>query len=412
MTPAAAQALAAQVVGRCRLLATITDVPGETTRTFLSDAMRRTNDQVTAWMRDAGMDVHTDAAGNLHGVLSGTAPNAAPFLLVSHLDTVPNAGAFDGVLGVVMALALATHLGSTLPFPLQVIALSEEEGVRFGVPFLGSRALVGTVDAALLARQDRAGTTVRAAITGYGLNCDDLPTAKLTHARGSLEFHIEQGPVLETENLPLGVVESIAGQSHFVLCFRGVSNHAGTTPMDLRRDALIGAATWIARVETISRGMDGVVATVGSVQVSPGARNVVPGQVRCTLDVRAANDDVRLAAAAHLVAEAHAVADARGLVVETVETPQQLAVAMDPALTSLLAEAVAAAGLPIRRMTSGAGHDSMVLASHLPATMLFLRTPGGLSHHPDETVATADVAAALQVGARFLNLLRQEEDTR
>lgn len=411
MTPATAQAMAELVVERCRVLATITDVPGETTRTFLSDAMRRANEQVGAWMRDAGMDVHTDAAGNLHGILHGTAPNAAPFLLVSHLDTVPNAGAFDGVLGVVMALALATHVGSTLPFPLQVIALSEEEGVRFGVPFLGSRALAGTLDAALLARQDRAGTTVRAAIEQYGLSCDRLPAAKLTHARGSLEFHIEQGPVLEAEHLPLGVVEHIAGQSHFNLCFRGESNHAGTTPMTLRRDALVAAATWVARVETIAREIDGVVATVGSLQLSPGARNVVPGQVRCTLDVRAANDHVRVDAATRLIAEAHAIADARNLAVETVETLQQHAVAMDAALTDLLADAIAAAGFAVRRMTSGAGHDSMILAPHLPATMLFLRTPGGLSHHPDEAVATADVEAALRVGAQFLDMLRSRGDT-
>ncbi len=404
-------ATAEQVVARCRTLARITDVPGQTTRTFLSHGMRRANAQVATWMQELGMATHTDAAGNLHGVLPGTHADAAPLLLVSHLDTVPDAGAFDGVLGVVLALALVSRTGGALPFPLRVIALSEEEGVRFGTPFLGSRALVGTLDEALLARTDREGVSVRDAIVAYGLHCEDLPAARLARTLGCLEFHIEQGPILEAEELPLGVVEAIAGQSHCEVCFLGTANHAGTTPMHLRRDAMVTAALWIGQVEMMTRSVDGVVATVGAVRVLPGARNVVPGEVRCTLDVRSAQDTVRRAQAARLVGLAREIGAARGIAVDVQEGLQQDAVAMDPTLTQVLAEAVAASGLPMRRMTSGAGHDAMILAPHLPTTMLFLRTPSGLSHHPNESVATEDVAAALDVGAHFLQLLALRKGT-
>ncbi len=402
--------LAEEAVARCRLLAAITDVAGETTRTFLSEGMRRANAQVATWMQKAGLSVHTDAAGNLHGALAGTSSETAPFLLASHLDTVPNAGAFDGMLGVVLAIALAEQCGGSLPFPLRVVAFSEEEGVRFGVPFLGSRALVGELDDALLARTDRDGVPVREAIHDYGLNEDALPAAKLERALGYLEFHIEQGPTLEHENLPLGVVDGIAGQSHFALTFHGTANHAGTTPMNLRRDAMTAAAAWIGEVERTAQQAEGVVATVGSMAALPGVRNVIAGEVRCSLDVRSASDAAREAAAEKALALARGIGEARGIAV-TIETLlRQPTMPMDAALTSLLAEAVAAERFPVHHMTSGAGHDAMVVAPHLPTAMLFLRTPGGLSHHPDEAVHTADVASALQVGARFLHRLATDRE--
>ena len=410
-TPAEALTVAEDVVARCRVLAGVTDVAGETTRTFLSDGMRRANAQVAQWMAEAGMKVHTDDAGNLHGMLPGTVPHAATFALVSHLDTVPNAGAFDGVLGVLLAIALASYVGEVLPFPLRVIAFSEEEGVRFGVPFLGSRAVVGELGEALLRAQDRDGTTVREAIERYGLRCDDLPAARLPKTLGSLEFHIEQGPLLETESLPLGVVESVAGQSRFTVVFTGQANHAGTTPMHLRRDALTAAAAWVVQVEATAQHTPGLVATVGSITASPGARNVISGRVQCTLDVRAAKDAVRLQAADELAVLALQLGEARGVTVTVEDHREQAAVPMDAALTVLLEEAVRDAGLPVRRMTSGAGHDSMILAPHLPAAMLFLRTPGGLSHHPEEQVLCTDVAAALRVGLAFLQRLELREGT-
>lgn len=256
---------ATQVIARCRELARITDVEGETTRTFLSPAMRRANQLVATWMREAGLTTRVDAAGNLRGSRPSPHKNAKTLILASHLDTVPNAGAFDGVLGVMMALAVVDSLQDTaLPFHVEVIAFSEEEGVRFGVPFIGSRAIVGSMDDALLAREDLTGTSVRAAIHTYGLDAAQLPDAVVPDALGYLEFHIEQGPALESEGLPLGVVETIAGQSRYEVRFTGVANHAGTTPMPLRHDAMSAAAQWITEVETYARATRGLVATVGS----------------------------------------------------------------------------------------------------------------------------------------------------
>ena len=231
MVPPSSQAtaLAAEtLVARCREVATLSDIAGSTTRLFLGDGMRRANDRVAAWMRSAGMDVRMDEAGNLRG---RTAGDGAPLVIASHLDTVLDAGAFDGVLGVLMGVALVEMCGASLPFPLEVIAFSEEEGVRFGAPFIGSRAVVGSLDDALLSRQDSSGVSVREALALYGLRVEELQEAHLVEARGYVEFHIEQGPVLESEGLALGVVSSIAGQSRYTLTFTGSANHAGTTPM-------------------------------------------------------------------------------------------------------------------------------------------------------------------------------------
>ncbi len=393
-------ALASEVaVARCRELAVISDAEHGTTRTFLSKGMRRANDRVAAWMRAAGMDVRMDAAGNLRG---RTRVEGTPLVVASHLDTVPNAGAFDGVLGVMIGLGLAEMCGTSLPFPLELIGFSEEEGVRFGVPFIGSRAVVGLLDDALLSRQDDDGVSVRAAITAYGLDVERLPEARLTQARGYVEFHIEQGPVLESEGLAVGVVSSITGQSRYAVTFTGSANHAGTTPMHLRQDAVTAAAAWIVEVERYARETGGVVATVGSVRVQPDVGNAVAGSAVCSLDVRGAEDAVREQSVDYLLGVAEREGNARGVGVAVELRMQQNSVPMDDGLTQMLWDAVAETGLPVRRMVSGAGHDAMVIAPHIPAALLFLRTLGGLSHHPDESVRTEDVAAALRVGAGLL----------
>ena len=281
-----------KIIARCRELAQVTNVPGETTRTFLSPAMRRANDLVASWMSEAGLQVRVDAAGNLRGLRPSSVPGAKTFVLASHLDTVPNAGAFDGVLGVMIALALVKRLGdAALPFGLEVVAFSEEEGVRFGFPFIGSRALVGTLDDTLLARADANGVSVRDAIIAYGLDPARLPDAVLHNALGYLEFHIEQGPALGNEGLPLGVVESLVGQSRYDVVFTGQANHAGTTPMSLRHDAMCAAAEWIVEVERYANNAPGLVATNGSVSTLPGAGNVIAGERRRT---RAVPDNARL----------------------------------------------------------------------------------------------------------------------
>jgi allantoate deiminase len=385
-------------IERCRWIASRTERDGCTTRTFLSPPMRDVHDHLRAWMEELGMSVRVDPAGNLRGT---TGPGPA-VVIGSHLDTVPDAGAYDGVLGVVLGISLVQLLAGSSPVEIEVIGFSEEEGVRFGVPFIGSRALVGdAMD--VLAYTDSQGVSVRAALQSYGLDPERLADAQLSPgAMGFLEVHIEQGPVLDQLSAPLGVVETIAGQSRVELTFTGHANHAGTTPMGSRRDALTGAAEWVGAVERLAVSTPGLVATVGRVQATPNASNAINGRVTASLDVRHADDACRRRALSSLLTEAGRVADRRGLDVAHVQHLEQGAVPMAPSLTGALARAVAATGRQVHRMTSGAGHDAMIVARRLPAAMLFLRTPGGISHHPDEQVLEEDVAAALEVGVHWL----------
>jgi allantoate deiminase len=355
------------------------------------------------WMEEAGMEVCIDRAGNLRGLYGH---GARKLLIGSHVDTVPNAGPYDGVLGVVLAIALVRALGGRrLKFGIEVIAFSEEEGVRFGVPFIGSRALVGTLNEELLARRDARGITVAQAIRDFGLDAEGTGQ-EACPTLGYLEFHIEQGPVLDSLGLPLGVVTAIVGQSRFEVTFRGEANHAGTTPMQLRRDALAAAARWISLVERTARTTPGVVATVGALDVHPGAANVVPGEAIATLDVRHADDSVRRAVTGRLRCAAEKIGRRRNVAVEWRQQLDQAAVTCDTNLTAMLTRAVQA-NSPVHRMTSGAGHDAMIVAAIAPITMLFLRSPGGISHHPAESVHAADVDAALAAGMVFLEELER-----
>ena len=291
-----------------------------------------------------------------------------------------------------------------MPFTIEVVGFSEEEGVRFGVPFIGSRALVGSVDEDLLDRRDAHGLSVDEAIRDFGLDPSSIAQARAgTDAIGYVEFHIEQGPVLDGLGMPLAVVDTIVGQSRCTMTFTGSANHAGTTPMHARRDALAGAAEWIGQVERLARGTSGLVATVGRITAVPGAANVIVGTCEVSLDVRHRDDAARGAAVATLLEEARRIAVRRGLDVDWDTTLDQPSVAMNPALVATLERAVTARGLPVHHMASGAGHDAMIMAAQMPAAMLFLRSPGGISHHPDETVLEEDVAAALAVGSTFLD---------
>jgi allantoate deiminase len=390
------------VIGRCRLLAQFSEEPGFTTRTFLSQPMHQVHAHVRTWMEQAGMTVAIDHVGNIRGVYPATSGNAPCLFIGSHLDTVPHAGAFDGILGVLLGVALIERLGGRrLPFAIEVIGFSDEEGVRFGVPFIGSRAFVGDVDGKLLAR-------IADAITAFGLDPGRIgQECASDDALGYLEFHIEQGPLLESLGLPLGVVDAISGQTRLDVHFEGKANHAGTTPMNHRRDALAGAAEWITAVEREARAVPGVVATVGRVDVSPGAGNVIPGSATTSLDVRHANDAVRHELVTRLLRCAEQIATGRCLKFSWEQRLDQSAVAMDSDLVKMLELAVAATGCPVHRMASGAGHDAMIVARRMPAAMLFLRSPGGISHHPDETVLAEDVGAALEVGMRFLEELEK-----
>jgi allantoate deiminase len=383
---------------------------GRTTRRFLTPPMQALHQYLRARMEALGMAVRVDAAGNLLGLWQPANAPARRLLIGSHIDTVPDAGAFDGVLGVVMAIEFVELVKEMqLPLAIELIAFSDEEGVRFGVPFIGSRAVAGRFDSALLDRKDADGITMADAIRAFGLDPALMEEAALDeNAVGFLEIHIEQGPVLEAEKLSLAAVTTIVGQTRLSLEFEGEANHAGTTPMKLRRDALAAAAEWIGGVEQLARSTDGLVTTVGKIAVEPNAGNVIPGKATVSLDVRHAWDSARSGAVKQLLENAQETAEHRGLALQHQVQLEQPAVPMDERLTSFVSDAIEAAGMPVKRMTSGAGHDAMVVASRVPTTMLFLRSPGGLSHHPGEAVLEEDVDAALRVGRFFLNRVAAE----
>jgi allantoate deiminase len=296
-----------------------------------------------------------------------------------------------------------------LPLAIEVIAFSEEEGVRFGIPFIGSRAVAGRFDNALLERKDATGLTLADAIRAFELDPSRIEEAVLDENTAAFfEIHIEQGPVLEAEKLSVAGVSAVVGQTRMMLEFTGEANHAGTTPMVLRHDALAAAAEWINGVEQLAQSTDGLVATVGRIAVDPNAGNVVAGKATVSLDVRHPRDSVRMSAVKQLLENANAIAERRGMAVQHEAQMEQPAVPMDERLTSFVADAMEAAGIPTKHMTSGAGHDAMVLASRVPTTMLFLRSPGGLSHHPGEAVLEEDIDAALCVGRYFLERLAVE----
>jgi allantoate deiminase len=401
---------ATRVISRCREIAACTEVPGEITRLFLTPSMHSVHALLRNWMEAGGMTVHIDAIGNLRGLWPSVAPESPRLLIGSHLDTVPNAGPFDGVLGVVLGLAIVEELqGDHLPFAIEVVGFSEEEGIRFSKPFLGSLALVGKLDGETLARTDRNNVSIREAIQAYGLAPDQSPAEVLSNnVFAYLEFHIEQGPVLENDNLSLGIVEALVGQTRMQLIFTGQANHAGTTPMHLRHDAMAAAADWIVAVEEYASSRDGLVATVGKVETSPGSGNVIAGYVTASLDVRHADDTVRETAVIEIMHHAKIAGAKRGAYVTGHTLLEQPAVPLDRRLTAMLQNAATQAGIPSRTMTSGAGHDAMVLAPVIPSAMLFIRSPRGLSHHPDETVLPQDVEAALATAMEFLTQLRDD----
>jgi allantoate deiminase len=382
------------VMRRCDALGQISDEPGKLTRTFASPAMRRANQLVGSWMREDGLQVREDAAFNLLGRWNSKHPGAKTFLLGSHLDTVRDAGKYDGPLGVLTAVAAVQRLRerrAQLPFHLEIAGFSDEEGVRYQTAYLGSGAFAGKLAAGELAR-------IR-----------EKQIVKARRSRdeflGYAEVHIEQGPVLEEKNLPVGVVTAIAGQSRLRVEFVGVAGHAGTVPMNLRRDALAGAAEFVLAAESFAKKQPGLVATVGKIEAAPGASNVIPGRVTLTLDVRHQNDSRRLAAGRSFHANAKAIARRRGLKLTWLPVQQTGAVQCDKSLARIFRECVVRRGLEVLKLPSGAGHDAVALSAICPVAMLFVRCKNGVSHHPAESVKTADVAVALGVLTDFIQTL-------
>ena len=397
------------VIERCHYLAECTEEPGAITRPFASDAMRCAHVLVGDWMREAGMTVRRDNIGNLRGNYEGT--GEATLLLGSHLDSVRDAGKYDGPLGVIVAIAAVQRLHDAdrrLPFGIEVLAFADEEGLRYGSTYLGSHAVAGRFEYSDLARTDSAGVTMAHAIHAFGGDPQRIVDDRWQGGEllGYCEVHIEQGPVLQALGLPVGVVSAIAGQSRFRLIFKGESGHAGTVPMDRRRDALTAASEFVLAVEAEARARDGLVATVGRLDVQPGAGNVIPGHVELSLDVRHAEtgDRTRIEAGLAMLDRATAIAARRKVSVEVQPLADNASVACSERLTSLLVRAV---GGDVVQLTSGAGHDAVAMSSLTDVGMLFVRCKGGVSHNPAESVTTEDVAVAIDVLGRFLELLAE-----
>jgi allantoate deiminase len=412
---------AQRVMRRCDELASCTDRQGEITRLFCSPAMRAAHQALGGWMEAAGLRCRLDPAGNLIGRLEPNRVDSAgpargvsaplPVLLIgSHLDTVVNAGKFDGTLGVVLGLAIAeiaAEANFELPFALEVIGFSEEEGVRYEAPYFGSRALIGDSPNEMLPLKDADGITLADALRGFGGDPDRV--AECVYRREQvvafIEPHIEQGLTLENQSLPLGVVTGIAGQSRACLEFVGRAGHAGTVPMALRHDALAAAAQFIVELEQFAAGQAGLVATVGRMDVLPNVANVIPGEVRLRLDLRHADDQRRVPAFDEVIRRADAIARQRGLECKLLWSAEEGRVEFGSACIRLLEQAVVEAGMKQVNLASGAGHDAGLMAKHFPTAMLFLRCAGGVSHHPTESVSESDVCLALDVLWRFVEKL-------
>lgn len=404
-----------EIVSRINQLGAISETPENLARIFLSPEHRVAADLLMSWMKDAGMAAHLDAIGNVCGRYEGERPGLPCLMLGSHYDTVRDAGKWDGPLGIVTAITCIADLnrrGVRLPFAIEVTGFADEEGVRFASTLLGSRAVAGTFDESLLKTRDASGITMGEAMAQFGLDPDHIGAA--ARARRELhayvELHIEQGPVLEQQNLPVGVVTAISGATRLAASLTGMAGHAGTVPMALRRDALAGAAECIVAVEAFCKTDDaGLVGTVGAITALPGATNVIPGRVSFTLDIRAPADAHRKLAVAEIVRRIEAIAKRRDLALQIDVTHENRTVPCAPWLKAQVAEAVAGEGFGVFELPSGAGHDGMAMIDISDVAMLFVRCRGGISHHPAEHVEPADADAGARVLLRLIENFRPKD---
>lgn len=402
--------VAETILSRCDALASISELPDGILRQYLTDEHKQANRQVADWLSACGLQTWQDAVGNQWGRLPAAVADAPRLIIGSHLDTVPYAGAYDGILGVLLGLSALEYFNDqpALPFHLDVVGFADEEGTRFGTTLIGSKALADQFQTEWLDIRDRDGVSMGDAMRNFGLNPDAVSEASLSSASvlAYWEAHIEQGPVLEAQGLSMGVVTGIAGAKRAHITVGGQAGHAGTTPMRLRRDALAGAAELINAVERIGQeGVSGDVATVGDLTVRPGAANVISGQCRLQLDVRSLDDDRRDAMIARIEQAAQTLARNRRLSIEFDWYHQAPAVMCDARVRERLTQAIERTGTIAFPLPSGAGHDAMAVASIAPVGMLFLRSPGGISHHPDEAVIDEDVAHAFHV---LIEAIQQE----
>jgi allantoate deiminase len=405
--------LGEEIVGRINELAAISETSEHLARLFLTREHRAAADLILAWMLSAGMNAHLDAIGNVCGRYEGERPGLPCLMLGSHYDTVRDAGKWDGPLGIITAISCVADLnrrGRRLPFAIEVTGFADEEGVRYASTLLGSRAVGGTFDEGVLGARDRDGISMRDALIAFGLDPEHIGTAARVRREllAYIELHIEQGPVLEKERLPVGVVTAIAGATRLGVRLTGMAGHAGTVPMALRRDALTGAAECIGAIEKFCRTDQGggLVGTVGFIHATPGATNVIPGQVAFTMDIRAPTDMHRRRAVSDIVRRIEAIAKRRNLSLQIDVTHENRTVPCAPWLRAQVAEAISAEGFRVFELPSGAGHDGMAMIDIADVGMIFVRCRGGVSHHPDEHVELADADAGARVLLRLVENFR------
>jgi allantoate deiminase len=411
MTAPDIEALGRRAEAMVTELGAISAEPGRLVRLFLTPEHRRAADLVATWMRAAGLAVSEDALGTVRGRWG----EGRRLLIGSHIDTVIDAGIYDGPLGVVAGILAVEHLkrnGARLPIGVDVLAFGDEEGSRFPATMTSSMACAGTFESEALRLADRNGVTLADALRAYGKNPSDIPAAGYRHddAAAYVEVHIEQGPVLESEGKPLGIVTGIVGQSRLRVTVTGEAGHAGTVPMSLRHDALAGAAEMALALEGIARQHpeDGMVGTIGRIEATPGAVNIIPGQVAFTVDLRALTDALRLAAVARFEGEARRIAAARGLGV-ALELFHEVPTAVCAApLQDLLGDAITEVGQQPIRLPSGAGHDAQIMARLCPSAMLFVRCRDGVSHNPAEFASIPDMGLAIAALIRFVERFRPD----
>lgn len=398
--------LAHWVMERCDDLGRISQSPNYVDRRYLSNEHKQANQTVSKWMKQAQMRTWQDGSGNVWGRYESTNPKAKSLLLGSHLDTVVNGGKYDGMLGVLVPIALIMLLSQqhkTFPFHIDIVGFCDEEGTRFGSTLLGSRALSGKWEESWADLCDEDGISLRQAMLNFGLNFDDihLSTIPSSAFHAFIELHIEQGPVLEQQDLPVGIVSGIAGAKRLILDVIGMAGHAGTVPMNTRQDSLVGVSEMIVSVEK-SAVQAGIVASVGRIENKPNAVNVISGNTSFSLDIRSDNDNLRDVTLDKILTNFKSIASNRNLKIRWEMTHSAPAVLCDPQLTNALNEATQRANIRPFHLLSGAGHDAMAMAEICPIGMLFTRCYKGISHHPAEAIQSTDVAASVKVLLNFI----------
>lgn len=396
-----------RIMAHAEALARCSEQPDGLTRVFLSMEHRAANALALGWMQAAGMAARTDAMGNAVGRYEGDRPGLPCLMLGSHLDTVRDAGSYDGMLGVITAIECVRALharGKRLPFAVEVVGFGDEEGVRFGATLLGSRATAGTLDPKTLDLVDRDDVTLRRALAEFGLDPARVTDAarRRSEILAYAELHIEQGPVLEAEGLPVGVVTAINGATRLAVTIDGMAGHAGTVPMNLRQDALAAAAESVLAIESRAGSVPELVGTVGKLETLPGAVNVIPGKVRFTIDIRSPRDADRTAAVQDVTETIRGVCKRRNAHADIVQTHAGKTAPCAPWLMEQFARAIAAEGIAVRRLPSGAGHDGMAMIDVADIGMVFVRCKAGISHNPAESITAEDAETGARVLARFI----------